>query len=231
MKLNLGKPHIPEIFGKDIISPLKLRCNGGGLRDIRRAFPDAPPVPIAQKTFGSAYANRRTPDLRLPLRGRGCRPAQGAVVSRAGILPRNGYSAVGEFRKKREKGRIPARYGLPLFYRALGTRATYNRKPSSAQGGIGAQSPPSPVGRFKGTGRTDITPHNPRIARPLCRTGARRPTERLPRRVPYYMRNFRKPPDLMEAANRHFRALLIQQSEPTGAYAKEWRRNPVSRPL
>ena len=60
MKLNLGKPHIPEIFGKDIISPLKLRCNGGGLRDIRRAFPDAPPVPIAQKTFGSAYANRRT---------------------------------------------------------------------------------------------------------------------------------------------------------------------------
>lgn len=75
MKLNLGKPHIPEIFGKDIISPLKLRCNGGGLRDIRRAFPDAPPVPIAQKTFGSAYANRRTPDLRLPLRGRGCRPA------------------------------------------------------------------------------------------------------------------------------------------------------------
>lgn len=94
MKLNLRKPHIPEIFGKDIINPLKLRCNGGGLRDIRRAFPDAPPVPIAQKTFGPAYANRRTPDFRLPLRGRGCRPARGAIVSRAGILSRNGYSAV-----------------------------------------------------------------------------------------------------------------------------------------
>lgn len=62
MKLNLWKPHIPEIFGKDIISPLKLRCNGGGLRSIRKAFPDAPPVPIAPKTFGrrTQTAGRRT---------------------------------------------------------------------------------------------------------------------------------------------------------------------------
>lgn len=124
MKLNLRKPHIPEIFGKDIISPLKLRCNGGGLRDIRRAFPDAPPVPIAPKTFGrrTQTAGHRTSASR-------CAGAV-AVPREAPSYPAPAFYRRTDIPQSESSGKGARKAAFPRVtdFRSPGTRATYNRR-------------------------------------------------------------------------------------------------------